>query len=150
MKYLLYYRKLRQFDVFFWLRLQHQKNTYLLLLYEMAVPQVRRLVAGFPPLRPGFESRSGNVGFVVDKVALGQVSSEYSGFSCQFSFHRLLHIQNHLSSGYNRPISGRRSKWTHPYLHPKKLKTKLLYEIVQAVGHVLKVITICIHFCNAI
>jgi hypothetical protein len=31
------------------------------------------------------------VGFVVDKVALGQVFSEYFGFPCQFSFHRLLH-----------------------------------------------------------
>jgi hypothetical protein len=31
------------------------------------------------------------VGFVVDKVALGQVFSEYFGFPCQSSFHRLLH-----------------------------------------------------------
>jgi hypothetical protein len=36
---------------------------------------------------------------VVDKVALGQVFSEYFGFLCQFSFHRLLHIHHHLSSG---------------------------------------------------
>jgi hypothetical protein len=28
----------------------------------------------------GFEPRSGHVGFVVDKVALGQVFSEYFGF----------------------------------------------------------------------
>jgi hypothetical protein len=28
--------------------------------------------------------------FVVDKVAPGQVSSEYFGFPCQFSFHKLL------------------------------------------------------------
>jgi hypothetical protein len=35
------------------------------------------------------------VGFVVDKVALGQVFSEYFGFPCQFSFHRLLHIHHH-------------------------------------------------------
>jgi hypothetical protein len=34
---------------------------------------------------------SSHVGFVVDKVALGQVSSEYFGFPCQFSFHRMLH-----------------------------------------------------------
>jgi hypothetical protein len=27
------------------------------------------------------------VGFVVDKVALGQVFSEYFGFPCQSSFH---------------------------------------------------------------
>jgi hypothetical protein len=39
------------------------------------------------------------VGFVVDKVALGQVFSEYFGFPCQFSFHRLLHNHPHLSSG---------------------------------------------------
>jgi hypothetical protein len=30
--------------------------------------------------------------FVVDKVALGQVFSEYFGFPCQFSFHQLLLI----------------------------------------------------------
>jgi hypothetical protein len=62
------------------------------------VPKLRLLVAGFPPRRPGFEPRSGHVGFVVDKVALGQVFSEYFGFVCQFSFHRLLHTYHHLSS----------------------------------------------------
>jgi hypothetical protein len=30
---------------------------------------------------------SGQVGFVVDKVVLGQVFSEYFGFPCQSSFH---------------------------------------------------------------
>jgi hypothetical protein len=38
------------------------------------------------------------VGFVVDKVALEQVFSEYFNFHCQFSFHRLLHT-HHLPSG---------------------------------------------------
>jgi hypothetical protein len=38
------------------------------------------------------------VEFVADKVALGQVFSEYFGFPCQFSFHRLLHT-HHLPSG---------------------------------------------------
>jgi hypothetical protein len=56
-----------------------------------------RLVAGFPQRRHGFEARSGNVGFVVDKVALGQGFSKYFGFPCQFSFHQMLHT--HLSSG---------------------------------------------------
>jgi hypothetical protein len=41
----------------------------------------------------------GHVGFVLDKVALGQVFSEYFGFPYQFSFHRLLHIHHHLPSG---------------------------------------------------
>jgi hypothetical protein len=48
-------------------------------------------ILGFP--------RSGHVEFVVDKMALGQVFSEYSGFSCHSSFHRLLHYHHHLSSG---------------------------------------------------
>jgi hypothetical protein len=42
---------------------------------------------------------SGHVGFVVDKVALGQVVSEYFGFPCQSSFHQLLHSHPHLSCG---------------------------------------------------
>jgi hypothetical protein len=37
-------------------------------------------------------------GFVVDKVALEQVFSEYFGFPCQFSFHRQFH-SHHLSFG---------------------------------------------------
>jgi hypothetical protein len=37
------------------------------------------------------------MGFVVEKVALWQVFSEYFGFPCQFSFHQLIHI-HHLSS----------------------------------------------------
>jgi hypothetical protein len=41
-----------------------------------------------------FKLRSGYVGFVVDKVTLGQVFSEYFGFSCQFSFHRLLYTHH--------------------------------------------------------
>jgi hypothetical protein len=40
------------------------------------------LVAGFSPRRLGFASGSGQVGFVVDKMALGHVFSEYFGFPC--------------------------------------------------------------------
>jgi hypothetical protein len=39
------------------------------------------------------------VGFVVNKVALGQVFSEYFGFRCQSSFQQFLHNHHHLSSG---------------------------------------------------
>jgi hypothetical protein len=39
------------------------------------------------------------VGFVVDKVTLGQVFSEYFGFPCQSSFHQFLHNHPHLPSG---------------------------------------------------
>jgi hypothetical protein len=69
-------------------------DSYLII---MTVPYIRWLVAGFPPRRPGFYHKSSNMGFVVDKVALWQVFSQYFGFPCQFSFHQLLHT--HLSSG---------------------------------------------------
>jgi hypothetical protein len=70
-------------------------NSSFTVNMQMVVPQLTRLVAGFPPRRPGFDPSS-TWRFVVDKVALGQVSSEYFGFPCQFSFHQMLHT--HLSS----------------------------------------------------
>jgi hypothetical protein len=41
----------------------------------------------FQPQRPGFKTGSSHVGFVVDKMALVQVFSEYFSFPCQSSFH---------------------------------------------------------------
>jgi hypothetical protein len=50
---------------------------------------LRLLVAGLSPRRPGFDPGSVHVGFVVDKVALGQVfPPEYFGFPLSISFHR--------------------------------------------------------------
>jgi hypothetical protein len=80
------------------------------LLLKQAMPQLRQLVAGFSPWRPGFKPGSGHVGFVVDKVALGQVFSEYFGFPRQFEFHRLLHHHHVIWGWYNRPDSGRSTK----------------------------------------
>jgi hypothetical protein len=42
---------------------------------------------------PGFDPKLHYVGYVAEKVALGQVLSEYFGFPCQFVFDYLLHIQ---------------------------------------------------------
>jgi hypothetical protein len=64
-----------------------------------AAPQLKRLVADFPPRRPRFGLGSAHVGFVVDKVALGQVFSEYFGFPYQSLFYKLLHNHHHLSPG---------------------------------------------------
>jgi hypothetical protein len=58
--------------------------------WNLAVPYLKRLDAGFPPRRPGK-----HVEFAVDNAALGQVFSEYFGFPCQ-SFHQFLHFHNHL------------------------------------------------------
>jgi hypothetical protein len=51
----------------------------------------RRLTTAAPRVR----AWSGHVGFVVDKVALGQVFYEYFGFPCQSSIHQILHPHNH-------------------------------------------------------
>jgi hypothetical protein len=62
------------------------------------------------------------VRFVVDKVAMGQVFSEYFGFPCQFSFHGLLHT-HHLSSGAG--TIGQLVADVPSGPHPKKLKNLL-------------------------
>jgi hypothetical protein len=68
------------------------------MLFNMfwAAPLLKRLVAGFQSRWPGFDPGSGQVEFVVDKMTLGQVFSEYFGFSCQSLFHQLLHNHPHL------------------------------------------------------
>jgi hypothetical protein len=50
------------------------------------------------------------VGFVVDKVALGQAYSEYFGFPCQ-SFHRFPHHHNNPGLA-QKAIGGRSAEWT--------------------------------------
>jgi hypothetical protein len=50
------------------------------------------------PNKPG----SGHVGFVMDKVALGQVFSEYFCFPCQSSFHQS--PPSIIWGWYNRPV----------------------------------------------
>jgi hypothetical protein len=54
----------------------------------LAALQLKRFVAVFPPRRPGFTLGSSHVGFVVVKVALGQMYSEYFCFPCHSSFHQ--------------------------------------------------------------
>jgi hypothetical protein len=51
------------------------------IVCNWAVPWLRRLIAGLSPRRPGFDSGSVHVGFVVDKVALGQVFLRVLRFS---------------------------------------------------------------------
>jgi hypothetical protein len=47
-----------------------------------------------PTAAARFKPGSGLVGFVLDKVALGQVFSQYFDFLCQSSFHQILHDHN--------------------------------------------------------
>jgi hypothetical protein len=48
---------------------------------KSAMPCLRRLYSGLSLLRPGFDRGSIHVGFVVDKVALGQVYARVLRFS---------------------------------------------------------------------
>jgi hypothetical protein len=48
------------------------------MMFQRAVPKLKRLVAGFPPQRPGFDPISGYVDFVLDRVVLGQVFSKFT------------------------------------------------------------------------
>jgi hypothetical protein len=84
------------------------------------VAVLRRLVAGFPPRRSGFDPKSKHVGFVAGKVALGQVFYEYFVFPCQFSFHQML--QNNLSSGDG--IRGQLVAYVPLHFTPRNLKNK--------------------------
>jgi hypothetical protein len=60
--------------------------------------------------RPGFAPMSVHVGFVVDKVALGQFFSEFFGFPLSVSFHRGLSYSYIIWRMNNRPIGGRSSE----------------------------------------
>jgi hypothetical protein len=60
----------------------------------VAVPWLRCLAADFLLWQPGFEPKSGHVGFVVDKVALGQVSSTSShSTKCSVLICHLMQVQ---------------------------------------------------------
>jgi hypothetical protein len=61
----------------------------------LVAPLLKRLVADCPRRRAEFEPGSDHVGFVVDKVVLGQIFSEYFSFPYQSSFHQFLHPHNH-------------------------------------------------------
>jgi hypothetical protein len=72
------------------------------------------------------------VGFVVDKVPLGQVFSEYFGFpanrhSTKFSIIIITRVR------YNRSFSGRRAEWTQFGLHHQlcEFKKKKYMQIYQ-------------------
>jgi hypothetical protein len=81
---------------------------------------------------------SGHVGIVVDKVALGQVFSEYFSFPCQSSFQQLLH--NHRLSSGAGTIG---QQWPTYQVdsvspHPEKLKTKLLNIFLEGMRKIMK------------
>jgi hypothetical protein len=76
------------------------------------------------------------VEFIVDKVALGQVFSEYfvsfaNHHSTKFSIIIIIR------GSYNRPIGGRRSEWTQLDSTPPKLEIKKNKKIKKKKGKAL-------------
>jgi hypothetical protein len=63
------------------------------------------------------------VGFVVDKVTLGQIFSEYFGFPCQSSFHQFFpQSPSPIIRGlYNRPVVAAIPKEIEDYCQDEKL-----------------------------
>jgi hypothetical protein len=72
------------------------------------------------------------VGFVVDKVALGQVSSEYFGFPCQYSFHQFLH--NHHLGLVQYASSGRSTQSPNAQIKKKKKTNCCIYRVFRALA----------------
>jgi hypothetical protein len=81
---------------------------------QLAAPYLKRLVAGFPPRRPG----SSHVGFVVDKVGAG------AGFRRALQFSLPIFIppispqspSPIIRGWYNRPVSGRSTQSPTPLI----------------------------------
>jgi hypothetical protein len=77
-----------------------------------------------------FVPRSGYVGFMFDKVALGQVFTQYFCFPCEFSIppatQCIINIVI-IPGWYNKAICGRRTKWTKSHHTPriKKIGPKI-------------------------
>jgi hypothetical protein len=57
--------------------------------------RVRVIAQAVSPWLSRVRIRAEHVGFVVDKMALGQVLSEYFGVPCQSSSHQFIHHHNH-------------------------------------------------------
>jgi hypothetical protein len=89
----------------------------------MCFIRLRRLVAGFLPLRPGFEPRSGHE--MVNETALGQVFSDTSVSNANYNSTKcstfiIVHHQGLVQLAKQRP-----RYQVHPVSpHPKKLKKK--------------------------
>jgi hypothetical protein len=86
-----------------------------------------------PTAAARFEPRSGHVGFVVDKVALGGFSPTTSvspanshSTDCSTLIIIIIII---ISVWYNRAVSGRRTKWTQSHPTPKNLKRKCNFRL---------------------
>jgi hypothetical protein len=74
----------------------HFRSSQQLRLYKaLDLARAQAVSHWLPTAATWVRVRVEHVGFVMDRVALGQVFSEYFGFLCQPSFHKFLHYHNH-------------------------------------------------------
>jgi hypothetical protein len=92
---------------------------------------LRHLAAGFSQRRPSFATRVAHLGFVVDKVALGQVFLRVLRFSPVSIIPPLLHIHTCMIWGLdNGPASGRSyPEYEYEYKNVPLLCTSYHYRI---------------------
>jgi len=76
----------------------------------MAVPWLRRLVAGFSPQRPGFAPGSVDMGVWWMKWHWNRFFSEFFGFPLSVSFHRGCPYSYIIWGMNSRPVGGRSSE----------------------------------------
>jgi hypothetical protein len=76
--------------------------------------------------RPWFEPRSGHVGFVVDKVALNRFSPSITVSPANSHSTDCSTLITIIRGWYNRPNSGRHTKWTQSTPTPETKKIKRL------------------------
>ena len=76
-------------------------------VWRSAVPWLRRLLAGLPPRRHGFDPSLVHVGSVVDKVTQGQVFSLSTSFSPVCIIPPMFHTHLHINNTAIRRTSGR-------------------------------------------
>jgi hypothetical protein len=97
------------------------KQLYEFLLLASALPvstpiNGRAITQAVSPWRPTaaarVRARIRSCGICGGKVALVHVFSQYFGFACQLSFHRLLHTLIIIRDWYSRQNSGRCNEWT--------------------------------------
>jgi hypothetical protein len=103
--------------------LPHADKHMFVYVLELCKSEGKRAALAYMT-RPGFKTWFRHVGFMVNKVALGQIFSEYFGFPCQSSFHQFLHNHYHLSitrGWYNRPVSGRSTQNPTPLIKKTRL-----------------------------
>jgi hypothetical protein len=110
-----------------WINYHQQTLAYYA---ERAVPWLRCLVSGLSPRRPRFASGSVHVGFVVDKVTLGQVFTPVLWFSY------IIWGMN------NRPVGGRSSETQSHPINVSKYKIERSH--IDICGQVLKLFRLSI------